>query len=660
MSVQVKKPMRWRFHKSVLILVGLLVNFLLASGGSAEDILIRIVGNGGSAHYFGPGQTTPEPVKVKVGDKLIWQNEGNSNHTATSFDNTGALNFDTGSSAHHNATPPFNQSSPIEITTTMFDRAGGTPGNAATIDYFCDFHGSMEGMLEVRESDSTTPTIAKTSAAPVGAMAVGAAGANRIRRDITTLSTTDLNAYRDAWRRIQSSGAFQSVAGYHGCPRFLCHADESIFFPWHREYLIRLEAQLGGPVHYWDWSAPSASSVGIPVAFTTSTYLSADGRVYANPLRSAFFRCPSSAPSRSTFRSPRSPFLLASYAAGVRNAYLALSFSNFSDSINFGPHGSVHTWVNGDMRSTTNAAYDPIFWAHHSNVDRQWATWQANGKPNPPSTTLSRPLPGFAPKTAADVLSISSLGYAYDRLDTIPVSFAPSTMEAFTQRDGDMGVGKSFSVAAPSSSGAVAPMESMAPHSDAPVQLLVGGIAAHPKQSLFVYVFANQPNASIEDARPENPRFLGTFGVFGGSGDPAAHDGPKERAVMSLPSGFQERIGQAVTEVTLVVVDENDAIVSREQIPINSARLEMVETSDAGPVDAASESKPARWKSYEGRSSRESYDEAYQNAVNAAYADLARNKPDAMIETHVQSVDGTRGGIAAFRILKVKIQARLK
>ena len=210
MSVQVK-PIRWRLNKPILILLGLVANFLAIPHLVAEDILIRIVGSGESAKYLGPGQSTAETVQLKVGDKVTWQNEGNRNHTATSFDSTGVLNFDTGSIAHHNAVAPFNQSTPIEITMAMFERAGGTAGDAATIDYFCDFHGAMEGKLEIRES-----TNAATPASRIGQEVVAAGPIARIRRDITMLTQAELNAYRDAWRRIQTSGAFQSVAGYHG------------------------------------------------------------------------------------------------------------------------------------------------------------------------------------------------------------------------------------------------------------------------------------------------------------------------------------------------------------------------------------------------------------------------------------------------------------
>jgi hypothetical protein len=35
----------------------------------------------------------------------------------------------------------------------------------------------------------------------------------------------------------------------------------------------------------------------------------------------------------------------------------------------------VHRWIGGDMLSMTSPN-DPIFFLHHSNVDRIWAKWQ--------------------------------------------------------------------------------------------------------------------------------------------------------------------------------------------------------------------------------------------------------------------------------------------
>ena len=39
------------------------------------------------------------------------------------------------------------------------------------------------------------------------------------------------------------------------------------------------------------------------------------------------------------------------------------------------PHGAVHVDVGGDMGAFGTAGKDPIFYAHHSNVDKVWSDW---------------------------------------------------------------------------------------------------------------------------------------------------------------------------------------------------------------------------------------------------------------------------------------------
>ena len=36
----------------------------------------------------------------------------------------------------------------------------------------------------------------------------------------------------------------------------------------------------------------------------------------------------------------------------------------------------MHIWVGGHMGQIPFAAYDPIFWAHHTMIDRLWRLWQ--------------------------------------------------------------------------------------------------------------------------------------------------------------------------------------------------------------------------------------------------------------------------------------------
>lgn len=55
------------------------------------------------------------------------------------------------------------------------------------------------------------------------------------------------------------------------------------------------------------------------------------------------------------------------------------------------PHGSMHIATGGDgwMSLFTQAALDPIFWLHHSNIDRLWEVWiqRAPGNKNPSDPT---------------------------------------------------------------------------------------------------------------------------------------------------------------------------------------------------------------------------------------------------------------------------------
>jgi len=90
-------------------------------------------------------------------------------------------------------------------------------------------------------------------------------------------------------------------------------------------------------------------------------------------------------------------------------------------------HGAVHCVVHGTMcepitvegQRSFIAANDPIFFLHHANIDKHWATWQSQSTAhanaldvNP--TTLS--LPGLG-ATGAQVMSISNINGVCVRYD---------------------------------------------------------------------------------------------------------------------------------------------------------------------------------------------------------------------------------------------------
>lgn len=107
-------------------------------------------------------------------------------------------------------------------------------------------------------------------------------------------------------------------------------------------------------------------------------------------------------------------------------------FCHFNKLLDSKPHGQIHNGV-GDIRNMGAvpwAARDPVFWVHHSQVDRIWASWNAAGGQNPtdPSFlsmqyTFARPDGTAVLVTNEDMLDIATLGYDYQTLiptDPIP------------------------------------------------------------------------------------------------------------------------------------------------------------------------------------------------------------------------------------------------
>jgi tyrosinase len=231
---------------------------------------------------------------------------------------------------------------------------------------------------------------------------------------VTNIPNTDGRPYR-SWDGV--GGSFQR--GY-------CTHGSTIFPTWHRPYLALYEQLLWNNtqtiakqypssnratyqaaadsfrIPYWDW----ASSATIPSALTSSSLTintPTGSRTITNPLFRYVFRptvgppdFPSSegyANAPYTSRNSRAQSRLSSNAASINDrTYLLLSrqnsyppFSNNAyvdsrgnryDSLE-GIHDTIHGLVGGWMGLVPYSAFDPIFFLHHTNVDRLFAIWQA-------------------------------------------------------------------------------------------------------------------------------------------------------------------------------------------------------------------------------------------------------------------------------------------
>ena len=233
-----------------------------------------------------------------------------------------------------------------------------------------------------------------------------------------------------------------------------CQHQSWYFPPWHRGYLLALEAQLracvidlGGPstwaLPYWNYFGPG-NEFKIPPAFTqqnlpdgspnplfvTARYgPTGNGNIYV-PIPPVNQDCMSNDVYTGSGIKTKSPGF-GGPATGFSHV------GRTSGNLESNPHNLVHGFVGGGlpdgsyglMADPGLAALDPIFYLHHANIDRMWAVWNSvNTNPgdpkwlNGPAATGDRefvmPMPDGSSwvYTPQQMSTLSGLNYTYDSL----------------------------------------------------------------------------------------------------------------------------------------------------------------------------------------------------------------------------------------------------
>ena len=119
------------------------------------------------------------------------------------------------------------------------------------------------------------------------------------------------------------------------------------------------------------------------------------------------------------------------------------TFEPFSSTLEDTPHGAVHCAIvtggcpNGLMGSIPAAALDPIFYAHHTNIDRLYECWlrvnESARLPNDPTQLNTRfsfiDADGSTrQRRVRDMLTTSQLGYTYGGGGGCPAPQVPETL----------------------------------------------------------------------------------------------------------------------------------------------------------------------------------------------------------------------------------------
>ena len=204
-------------------------------------------------------------------------------------------------------------------------------------------------------------------------------------------------------------------------------------------------------------------------------------------------------------------------------------YSTFCTSLDNRLHGTVHVRVgNGrGMGSVPWAANDPVFWLHHCNIDRLWASWNKGGGRNLDSQeflnqsfTFVGPDSKLADLRVSDGLSTSQLNYQYSTLEKRPASRLANTVAAFSSAglpkrvatDIQLGSATTKVTLKPDSASAAIATFSGAATDSRSIALVFKGLQTNvPPESLYD-VFLNLP-ASPTSAQ-EVRHFAGTINFF--------------------------------------------------------------------------------------------------------------------------------------------------
>ena len=204
----------------------------------------------------------------------------------------------------------------------------------------------------------------------------------------------------------------------------------NFFLPWHRMHLMsfeRLVRSVTGVAHftmpYWNYTDPDRRA--LPPHFHSPD----------DPLWKPLFRSdrnPGVNDGRPVDQTGEAPLGLNAMMSSVYTDTID-GDAGFCANLDNAPHSAVHVDVGTrerGMGAVSWAANDPVFWLHHCNIDRMWASWNRAGGRNPSDEAYLGQVFTFVDEAGTplrrrvgEVLDTAALGYGYDHyLDRPPGS----------------------------------------------------------------------------------------------------------------------------------------------------------------------------------------------------------------------------------------------
>ncbi|EPS40266.1 hypothetical protein H072_5928 [Dactylellina haptotyla CBS 200.50] len=338
------------------------------------------------------------------------------------------------------------------------------------------------------------------------------------RQNINTMQRSQPDVFNMlilALAQMQSSNtsnplSFYQLGGIHGAPyvpwpnskttggnRYVgyCTHTSGLFSSWHRPYMLLFERTLYDLAKgianqfpasnraryvaaaknlrfpYWDWADATARGTlpAIVKQPTISVVTPTGTKTISNPFYTYKFKTGENSifASSNTVKGATTVVRgsnaeaaikqdFPSIGDGLYDALVSVSGYNNANRLIENVHNTIHNDVGGMMLVIDYSAFDPLFWLHHTNVDRVFAMWQA-ANPNVRMTnqvmkydtfmrnagmtdTATTPLYPFkhsngAYWTSNDVASVRTMwnyGYGYPEVPCSRKSNTDTQLDAFT------------------------------------------------------------------------------------------------------------------------------------------------------------------------------------------------------------------------------------
>jgi tyrosinase len=221
-----------------------------------------------------------------------------------------------------------------------------------------------------------------------GVSALIEASGGRIRKNVASLSAQEVQTLQAAFsglmeRDPSDANSYFALAGIHGLPLPIsCLHHENRYNPWHRAYLKVFEDALrsvpgcqDATIPYWDIQAPLPALLQQPPF--ASYKLPRDPGASASLPGTSYFpyttkRYPletitQNLQKRGVFDDIETSRIQSRWGASNIGGYQKFSIQ---------AHDGGHLSIGPTMAEQEVAAYDPVFWFFHCNLDRLWLKWQ--------------------------------------------------------------------------------------------------------------------------------------------------------------------------------------------------------------------------------------------------------------------------------------------